>query len=372
MTHAPSIATLAWPRHLIQIEGMAASDIQKILDTAEAYVERNRAVDKKHKILGGRTLINLFFENSTRTRTSFELAGKRLSMDVINISASTSSTSKGETLLDTAMTLNAMQCDAIVVRHASAGAVQLIAEKVNAHVINAGDGAHEHPTQALLDALTIRRWVARRGKSPLPQGGRGLGEGVSTRTQTSDMPPHLSSPPLGERDANPTTSQKIQPCGDRECFYGLRVAICGDISNSRVARSNIHLLKTMGASVTLIAPPTLMPTGVAGFGVNYTTNMAEGLKDADVVMMLRIQHERMAGAGIASVRDYFMNYGLSYEKLKHAKPDALIMHPGPMNRGVEIDTDVADDINRSAILDQVEMGVAVRQAVLELLLYAKN
>ncbi len=312
MSHSPKSQSLAWPRHLISIEGMAAADIQKILDTAEAYVERNRAVDKKHKILGGRTLINLFFENSTRTRTSFELAGKRLSMDVINISASTSSTSKGETLLDTAMTLNAMQCDAIVVRHASAGAVQLIAEKVDAHVINAGDGAHEHPTQALLDALTIRR--------------------------------------------------------DKGKIAGLKVAICGDISNSRVARSNIYLLKTMGAEVTLIAPPTLMPTGVAGFGVAHTSNMAEGLKDADVVMMLRIQNERMAGRGIASVRDYFMNYGLSYDKLRHAKPDALVMHPGPMNRGVEIDTDVADDINRSAILDQVEMGVAVRQAVLELLL----
>ncbi len=316
MTQRPTSSPLSWPRHLIQIEGMAASDIQTILDTAETYVARNRAVDKKHKILGGRTLINLFFENSTRTRTSFELAGKRLSMDVINISASTSSTNKGETLLDTAMTLNAMQVDAIVLRHGSAGAVQLIAEKVNAHVINAGDGAHEHPTQALLDALTIRR---AKGK-----------------------------------------------------LAGLKVAICGDIANSRVARSNIHLLQIMGAKVTLVAPPTLMPTGVAGFGVEYTTDMARGLKDADVVMMLRIQNERMAGRGIASVRDYFMSYGLSYEKLKHAKPDALIMHPGPMNRGVEIDTDVADDINRSAILDQVEMGVAVRQAVLELLLGGKR
>ena len=312
MSHAATSSALSWPRHLIQIEGMVASDIQLILDTAEHYVTRNRELDKKHKILGGRTLINLFFENSTRTRTSFELAGKRLSMDVINISASTSSTNKGETLLDTAMTLNAMQADAIVLRHAQAGAVQLIAEKVTAHVINAGDGAHEHPTQALLDALTIRR--------------------------------------------------------KKGTLAGLRVAICGDIANSRVARSNIHLLKIMGASVTLIAPPTMMPTGVANFGVGYTTNMVEGLKDADVVMMLRIQNERMAGRGIASVRDYFMGYGLSYEKLKHAKPDALVMHPGPMNRGVEIDTDVADDISRSAVLDQVEMGVAARQAVLELLL----
>ena len=312
MPEKPSIPNLQWPRHLIAIEGVAASDISRILDVAETYVDRNRAVDKKHKILGGRTLINLFFENSTRTRTSFELAGKRLSMDVINISASTSSTAKGETLLDTAMTLNAMQADAIVVRTPHAGAVQLIAEKVGAHVINAGDGAHEHPTQALLDALTIRR---KKGK-----------------------------------------------------LAGLKVAICGDIANSRVARSNIHLLKAMGAAVTLVAPPTLMPTGATGFGVPHTVDMRAGLKDADVVMMLRIQHERMAGRGIASVRDYFHSYGLSYEKLSHAKPDALVMHPGPMNRGVEIDTDVADDIQRSAILDQVEMGVAVRQAVLELLL----
>lgn len=327
MTTRATSSALSWPRHLIQIEGMAASDIQAILDAAEHYVTRNRAIDKKHKILGGRTLINLFFENSTRTRTSFELAGKRLSMDVINISASTSSTNKGETLLDTAMTLNAMQADAIVLRHAQAGAVQLIAEKVTAHVINAGDGAHEHPTQALLDALTIRRWHAHRGHN-------------------------LNCVP--------------------SAFTGLKVAICGDIANSRVARSNIHLLKIMGAQVTLIAPPTMMPTGVENFGVGYTTSMVEGLKDADVVMMLRIQNERMAGRGIASVRDYFMGYGLSYEKLKHAKPDALVMHPGPMNRGVEIDTDVADDISRSAVLDQVEMGVAVRQAVLELLLASKS
>lgn len=304
--------SLHWPRHLIAIEGMAASDIEAILDRAGQYVARNRAVDKKHKILGGRTLINLFFENSTRTRTSFELAGKRLSMDVINISAASSSVSKGETLLDTAMTLNAMRADAIVLRHAQAGAVQLIAEKVDACVINAGDGAHEHPTQALLDALTIKR---RKGR-----------------------------------------------------IAGLNVTICGNIAHSRVARSNIHLLKTLGAHVTLVAPPTLMPAQVRNFGVAATTDMRAGLTGADVVMMLRIQHERMKGGGIASVRDYFHGYGLSYEKLALAADDALILHPGPMNRGVEIDTDVADDIHRSAILDQVENGVAVRQAVLELLL----
>jgi len=294
---------------------MEERDIRAILEASEQYVTRNRTVDKKHKILGGRTLINLFFENSTRTRTSFELAGKRLSMDVINISAGTSSIGKGETLLDTAMTLNAMQADAIVVRSPHAGAVQLIAEKVDACVINAGDGAHEHPTQALLDAFTIQRKKGR--------------------------------------------------------IAGLNIAICGDIANSRVARSNIHLLKIMGANVTLIAPPTLMPTGVAGFGVAHTNDMRAGLNGADVVMMLRIQHERMAGRGIASVRDYFMSYGLGREKLSHAAPDALIMHPGPMNRGVEIDSDIADDIARSAILDQVEMGVAVRAAVLELLLSKK-
>ncbi len=308
MATAPN--TPALPHHLLGIEGLSAEQILHILSVAETYVERNRQRDKKHKILQGRTLINLFFENSTRTRTSFELAGKRLGMDVINISASVSSISKGETLLDTAMTLNAMHADVIVVRHSQAGAVQLIAEKVSASVINAGDGAHEHPTQALLDALTIQR--------------------------------------------------------AKGAMKGLKVAICGDIANSRVARSNVHLLKTLGAHVTLIAPPTLMPTGVDGFGAEYTTDMKMGLKNADVVMMLRIQHERMKGSGIASVRDYFLRYGLSYDKLSAAKPDALIMHPGPMNRGVEIDTDVADDINRSAILDQVEMGVAVRQAILEL------
>ncbi|MDX2095237.1 MAG: aspartate carbamoyltransferase catalytic subunit [Alphaproteobacteria bacterium] len=342
MSHAASSSPLSWPRHLIQIEGMAADDIQLILDTADQYVSRNRAANKKHTLLGGRTLINLFFENSTRTRTSFELAGKRLAMDVINISASASSTSKGETLLDTAMTLNAMQADVIVLRHAQAGAVQLIAEKVTAQVINAGDGAHEHPTQALLDALTIKRWASSRARP-----------GISCNEQSA-----LAAGDPGIAKAN----------RDDRVFQNLNITICGDIANSRVARSNIHLLKTMGAHVTVVAPPTLMPTGIANFGVNYTTNMVEGLKDADVVMMLRIQHERMAGRGIASVRDYFMGYGLSYEKLKHAKPDALVMHPGPMNRGVEIDADVADDISRSAILDQVEMGVAVRQAALELLL----
>ena len=298
------------PQHLLGIESLDAAAISRILDLAETYVTRNRARDKKHKILQGRTLINLFFENSTRTRTSFELAGKRLGMDVINISASSSSTSKGETLLDTAMTLNAMHADVIVVRHGQSGAVGLIAEKVNAAVVNAGDGSHEHPTQALLDALTIRQ---RKGT-----------------------------------------------------IKGLNVAICGDIANSRVARSNIMLLQKLGASVTVIAPSVLMPAAIESLGVTATSDMRKGLKDKDIVMMLRIQTERVGGRAIASVRDYFHGYGLDSAKLALAKPDALVMHPGPINRGVEIDSDIADDIGRSVILDQVEMGVAVRQAVLEL------
>lgn len=298
------------PAHLITIEGLNAQALTHILDVADAYVLRNRARDKKHKILQGRTLINLFYENSTRTRTSFELAGKRLGMDVINISAQVSSISKGETLLDTAMTLNAMHADVIVVRHSQSGAVGLIADKVNAAVINAGDGSHEHPTQALLDALTIRR--------------------------------------------------------KKGTIKGLKVAICGDIAHSRVARSNIHLLHALGAHVTVIAPSYLMPAAIESLGVNTTSDMKAGIKDADIIMMLRIQTERAHGNAIASVRDYFHGYGLDYTKLMLAKPDALVMHPGPINRGVEIDTDIADDIGRSVILDQVEMGVAVRQAVLEL------
>lgn len=305
-------ATKFSSQHLLGIEGLTSSDINLILDTAEGYVERNRQADKKHPILRGRTVINLFFENSTRTRTSFELAGKRLGADVINMSVATSSAKKGETLIDTAMTLNAMQPDYIIVRHHESGAVQLLAEKVNGAVINAGDGSHEHPTQALLDALTIRR---RRGN-----------------------------------------------------LKGLKVAICGDIVNSRVARSNILLLTTMGAEVRMIAPATLMPTAPETLGATPFYNMEDGIKDCDIVMMLRIQMERMqASMAVPSIREYFEFFGLTEEKLKLAKADALVMHPGPINRGVEIDTELADDINRSVILDQVEMGVAVRQAVLEIL-----
>ena len=299
-------------RHLLSIEGLSRFDIEKLLDLANEYVETNRQADKKHSILRGRTLINMFFENSTRTRTSFELAGKRLGGDVINMSVSSSSIKKGETLIDTAMTLNAMHPDVLVVRHADSGSVHLLAEKVNCSVINAGDGSHEHPTQALLDALAIRRRL-----------GRGL--------------------------------------------EGLIVAICGDIAHSRVARSNIHLLSIMGARVRAVAPPTLIPEGLERLGVEVHHNMNSGLKDADIIMMLRLQTERMKGSYVPSIREYYELYGLNSNKLKMAKPDALIMHPGPMNRGVEIDSELADDIDRSLIREQVEMGVAVRMACLQAL-----
>ena len=298
-------------RHLLGIEGLLPNEITVLLDSAESYVEQNRRADKKKMMLSGRTIINLFFEESTRTRTSFELAGKRLGSDVINMTVATSSIKKGETLIDTAMTLNAMHPDVLVVRHSQSGAVQLLSEKVNCAVINAGDGSHEHPTQALLDALTIRR---RKGR-----------------------------------------------------IEGLSVAICGDITHSRVARSNIHLLTTMGASVRLVAPRTLIPSMVERMGVTVYYDMLKGLADCDIVMMLRLQTERMHGNFFPSIREYFRFFGLDGEKLARAKPDALVMHPGPMNRGVEIDSEVADDIGRSAISEQVEMGVAVRMACLEAL-----
>jgi len=296
-------------RHLLAIEGRSPTEITYLLDRAEAYVEHNRQADKALSILKGRTLVNLFYENSTRTRASFELAGKRLGADVINMAVEGSSIKKGETLIDTAMTLNAMNPDILVVRHDEAGAVHLLAQKVAGAVINAGDGSHEHPTQALLDALTIRR---RRGR-----------------------------------------------------LQGLTVAICGDIAHSRVARSNIHLLNIMGARVRLVGPTTLVSKSFERMGAEVHHDMREGLADVDIVMMLRLQNERMQGSYVPSTREYFHFWGLDYEKLSAAKSDALIMHPGPMNRGVEIDTDVADDINRSAIREQVEMGVAVRMACLE-------
>jgi aspartate carbamoyltransferase catalytic subunit len=298
-------------QHLLGIEGLAPWEIEHLLDAADAYVEHGRRADKKLSLLRGRTQINLFFESSTRTRTSFELAGKRLGADVVNMSVGASSIKKGETLIDTAMTLNAMHPDVLVVRHPDSGAVALLARHVNCAVINAGDGSHEHPTQALLDALTIRR---RKGS-----------------------------------------------------IEGLLVAICGDVLHSRVARSNMLLLAAMGARVRLVAPKTLLPAAVERYGVEIAHDMRSGLADADIVMMLRLQTERMQGSFVPSVREYFHLYGLTYDKLKAAKPDALIMHPGPMNRGVEIDGTVADDINRSLILDQVELGVAVRMACLEVM-----
>jgi len=297
-------------RHLLGIEGLQPADIETLLGLAEEAVLVSRQVEKKKATLRGRTQINLFFEASTRTQASFELAGKRLGADVMNMSVSSSSIKKGETLIDTAMTLNAMRPDLIVVRHHAAGAVHLLARKVDCSVINAGDGAHEHPTQALLDALTIRR---NKGK-----------------------------------------------------IRGLVVAICGDILHSRVARSNIILLNAMGAEVRVVGPATLIPPGIERMGVTVFTDMKEGLRDADIVMMLRLQRERMHGAFVPSVREYFRRYGLDAEKLAYAKPDALVMHPGPMNRGVEIASDIADGA-QSLIREQVEMGVAVRMAVLEAL-----
>jgi aspartate carbamoyltransferase catalytic subunit len=298
-------------RHLLGIEGLNPLDLRYLLERAESYVALNRQTEKKIATLRGRTIINLFFENSTRTRTSFELAGKRLGADVINMSVASSSVKKGETLIDTAMTLNAMHVDVLVVRHGESGAPHLLARKLNCAVINAGDGTHEHPTQALLDALTIRR---RKGR-----------------------------------------------------LEGLVVAICGDIAHSRVARSNILLLNALGAEVRVVAPPTLLPAEIDRLNVRVFHSMREGLIDADIVMMLRLQTERMQGALIPSMREYFHFFGLDREKLAVAKPDAAVMHPGPMNRGVEIDSDLADDIDRSLINEQVEMGVAVRMACLDVL-----
>jgi aspartate carbamoyltransferase catalytic subunit len=297
-------------RHLLGIEGLSAADITSLLDLAEEAVNVSRQVEKKKVTLRGRTQINLFFEASTRTQSSFERAGKRLGADVMNMAVANSSLKKGETLIDTAATLNAMRPDILVVRHNHAGAVHLLARKVDCSVVNAGDGGHEHPTQALLDALTIRRNKGR--------------------------------------------------------IEGLTVAICGDIMHSRVARSNMILLSALGARVRVVGPSTLLPQGIERMGVEIFRDMRNGLKDADIVMMLRLQLERMDGAFVPSRKEYFHFFGLDEEKLAYARHDALVMHPGPMNRGVEIDTRVADGA-QSLIREQVEMGVAVRMAVLEAL-----
>ena len=298
-------------KHLLGIDPLHPTEITTILDLADNYVDLNRASVKHSDVLAGLTQINMFFENSTRTQASFELAGKRLGADVMNMAMQASSIKKGETLIDTALTLNAMHPDLLVVRHPHSGAVDLLAQKVNCAVLNAGDGRHEHPTQALLDALTIRR---RKGR-----------------------------------------------------LHRLNIAICGDIAHSRVARSNIILLGKMENRIRLVGPTTLVPGQFSEFGCEVYDDMEEGLKDVDVVMMLRLQRERMDGGFIPSEREYYHRFGLDAEKLAHAKDNAIVMHPGPMNRGVEIDGDIADDINRSVIQEQVEMGVAVRMAAMDLL-----
>jgi len=298
-------------RHLLGITGLSPADIENLLDRADAAVAISRQPQKKTSTLRGRTQINLFYEASTRTQSSFEIAGKRLGADVMNMSVASSSVKKGETLIDTAMTLNAMRPDILIIRHSCAGAAALLAQKVSCAVVNAGDGAHEHPTQALLDALTIRRAKGRIAR--------------------------------------------------------LTIAICGDILHSRVARSNIILLNALGARVRVVAPSTLLPSGIRDMGVEVFGDMAAGLAGADVVMMLRLQRERMAGAFVPSVREYFRYFGLDSEKLKAASESALVMHPGPMNRGVEIASEIADG-PQSVIQEQVEMGVAVRMAVMEALL----
>ncbi|QFT76934.1 aspartate carbamoyltransferase catalytic subunit [Erythrobacter sp. THAF29] len=310
---------LAFPhRDLTGIAQLERHEILYLLDQAEQWVKLNRQSTKHAGLLAGLTIINAFFENSTRTLLSFEIAGKRLGADVVNMHAAQSSVKKGETLIDTAITLNAMRADAIVIRHGSSGATQLIADKVDCPVLNAGDGSHEHPTQALLDALALRHKLRERGD-------------------------------------------------DAEDFTGLTVTICGDILHSRVARSNILCLQALGASVRVCAPPALMPAGIEAMGTKPFNRFDAALEDADVVMMLRLQSERMAGQFIPSAREYHHLYGLTKARLEHAKDDAIVMHPGPMNRGIEIDSEVADMLDRSIITQQVEMGVAIRMACLDIL-----
>jgi aspartate carbamoyltransferase catalytic subunit len=295
---------------LLGIEKLLPQDINFIIKKSQEWFEKNKNKPQKTDILRGKTQINLFFEPSTRTQSSFELAGKRLGADVINMSLKQSSVAKGETLVDTALTLNAMKPDLLIVRHYSAGASELLSQKVDCSVINAGDGWHEHPTQAILDALTIIHH-----------------------------------------------KKKIE---------GLKVAICGDILHSRVARSNIILLSMLGADINIVAPKTLLPKNIDAYKVKTHLDMREGIRDVDVIMMLRLQNERMLSSYIPSAREYFQYYGLDEGKLSYASKNAIVMHPGPMNRGVEIDTSVADNV-QSVIKDQVEMGVAARMAVLETL-----
>jgi aspartate carbamoyltransferase catalytic subunit len=296
-------------RSLLDIEGLTRVDVERILDTAEAFLQVSRRPVRKVPTLRGKTVINLFYEASTRTRTSFELAGKRLSADVINMSVSASSVKKGETLQDTCRTLEAMHPDVIVIRHNASGAPSYVASKIGCSVINAGDGMHAHPTQALLDAFTIRR--------------------------------------------------------EKGTLDNLVVTIVGDIAHSRVARSNAHLLNLFGCDVRVVGPRTLLPAAVDSLGVRVFDRLEEGLKGADVVMVLRIQRERLAGALLPSLREYARTFGIGPASIQHAKPDAIVMHPGPMNRGIEIENVIADG-ERSVVLEQVEAGVAVRMALLYL------
>lgn len=297
-------------RHLIDIEGLTRADVERILDAAEAFFQVSRRPVRKVPTLRGKTVINLFYEASTRTRTSFELAGKRLSADVINMNVSASSVKKGETLQDTCRTLEAMHPDVVVIRHRASGAPNYVASKINCSVINAGDGMHAHPTQALLDAFTIRR--------------------------------------------------------EKGTLENLVVTICGDIAHSRVARSNAHLLKLFGCEVRVVGPRTLIPPAVDSLGVRVFDRLGHGLEGADVVMVLRIQRERLEGSLLPSLREYSRTFGINRRAIDQAKPDAIVMHPGPMNRGVEIESDIADG-ERSVVLEQVESGVAVRMALLYLL-----
>jgi len=298
------------PKHLLGIQNLSVKEANNILNEAKSFIKLNRSNSKKLDTLRGKTQINLFFEPSTRTQSSFDLAGKRLGADVMTMNIVNSSLKKGETLIDTAMTLNAMHPDIIVIRHQDSGAPNLLSQKVNCAVINAGDGRREHPTQALLDALTI---IDRKGK-----------------------------------------------------IEGLKIAICGDILHSRVARSNIYLMNMLGAEVNVVAPKTLMPESIEKLGAKAFTDMKKGLESCDIVMMLRLQNERMQGSFLPSKREYYEYFGLTPEKLKYASKDALLMHPGPMNRGVEIDTKLADNINVSLVKEQVELGVAVRMACLKI------
>ena len=294
-------------KHMLSIKDLSIKDIERIFNQAEKFLENKNI--KKNKSYADKNIINLFFEDSTRTLTSFELAGKQLGATTINMSVATSAIKKGESLIDTAMTLNAMNPSILIVRHNMSGVPYLLSEKVNCSVINAGDGSNEHPTQALLDALTIKR--------------------------------------------------------NKKKISGLEVAILGDVLHSRVARSNIYLLKKLGAKIRIIAPPTLLPSNIEQLGVKVFKNLEEGLEGVDIIMVLRIQKERMEGTFVPSEKEFFKFWGLDRKKLNKAKKNALVMHPGPINRGIEIDSDVADDISRSLILEQVKLGVAIRMAIIK-------